>query len=419
MKNENKDYPVIIIGGGPSGISCSQHLKKYGIDHIIIEKKEMLQTWKHERWDSFFMVTPNWMTNLPGVDHKLPYNNEYMSKDEIYLWLKTYMEHVNPTYSDHTTIDLLKKLDNRYHISTNKGVFLTDNIIVATGLFNKPFVPEVSNDLPENINQLHSIDYFNPEQLLDGGTIVVGSGRSGVQIALEIKIETPNDVYLSVGSMTPLPTIYRNVNGVYWLNRLSGYSKGKTILPYKHDDLENKNIHHKIIQNLFSCESEGVELTGRFMTANNQSVHFADNLCDVLEEGAEYLKKVEKQIDDEIHHSNLNFEDVQVDFNLKALDCHRLKPTTQVNITEHNIKNVIWCTGFRPDYSWIDLNIFDDKHMPILQNGYETEENVFFCGMGLHPDKNTKSSFGVGLFAFNESAERAVEALVRRNQLDE
>lgn len=412
---ENKIYPVIIIGGGPSGISCSQHLKEYGVDHIIIEKKEMLQTWKNERWDSFYLVTPNWMTNLPGVDQDIPYNNEYMSKDEIYSWLKKFMDNVNPNYSDHTQIHKLWKEDNIYRLSTDKGLFLGENIIVATGLFNLPFIPSVSRNIPKSVNQIHSIDYYNPEQLLEGNTIVVGSGRSGVQIALEVKTETPYEVHLSVGSMTPLPTIYRNVNGVYWLNRLSGYSKGKEILPYENSDLENENIHKKIIQNLFSCEQEGVELTGRLVAAGETYIRFADNLCEVLENGSDYLKKVERQIDDEIKSNDLSFSDMQIDFNLRSLDCHRLKPTIELDIEKDNIKNVIWCTGFKPHYEWIDLNIFDDSGMPVLIDGYETNENVYFCGMGLHPDKETKSSFGVGLFAFNESAQRAVDALVRRN----
>lgn len=412
MNKETKIYPVIVIGGGPSGISCSMHLKEHGVEHIIIEKKEMLQTWKNERWDSFYLVTPNWMTNLPGVDHDLPYNNEYMSKNEIYLWLKKYMDYVNPKYSDHTVINRLWKEEGIYNLSTNKGLFKAEKVIVATGLFNQPFIPAISKKIPESVNQIHSIEYFNPKQLLIGNTIVVGSGRSGVQIALEVKKETKLNVYLSVGSMTPLPTIYRNVNGVYWLNRLSGYSEGKEILPYEKKDLENKNICNKISQNLFSCESEGVELTGRLINAGENYIEFKDNLCSVLEEGNEYLTKVEKQIDDNISKSKLNLPYMQIDFNLKSIDCHRLSPTIKLDTKKQNIKNVIWCTGFKPDYKWIDLNIFDETGMPELNHGCSTKEEVYFCGMGLKPDQNTKSSFGVGLYAFNESAKRAVNSLI-------
>ncbi len=414
MSTHNKEiYPVIVIGGGPSGIAASYHLKNKGIEHIVIEKKEMLQTWKNERWDSFFLVTPNWMTNLPGIDQDLPYNNEYMTKDEIYSWLKRFMDYVNPKYSEHTDIERLYKEDGLYELKTNKGLFKAEKIIIATGMFNQPFIPPVAEALSRSVNQFHSIDYFNSGQLAQGGTVVVGSGRSGVQIALEIKTETNNNVYLSVGSMTPLPTIYRDVNGVYWLNRLSGYKAGKSILQYKYDDLENENIKHKISQNMFSCVASGVKLTGRFMLGRDNLIEFSDNLCEVLDHGAEYLKKVEAQIDNEIEKSELELPDLQVDFDLKTIDCHELDPIMFLDVEKDNIKNIIWCTGFKPDYSWIDLDIFDTFGSPSLINGCSTKEKVYFCGMGLQPDKETKSSFGVGLYAFSESAQRAVEALMR------
>ncbi len=409
-----KIYPVIVVGGGPSGISASYHLKNNGIEHIVIEKKEMLQTWKNERWDSFYLVTPNWMTNLPGIDGDLPYDNAYMTKNEIYAWLKKFLDHVNPDYREHTVIERLKKIDGIYELKTDKGTYHAEKIVIATGMFNQPFIPKVAESIPEEVNQIHSIDYFNPQQLKEGNTIVVGSGRSGVQIALEIKLETDTDVYLSVGSMTPLPTIYRNVNGVYWLNRLSGFSEGKEILPYQEKDLDNENIRHKISQNLFNCEAVGVELTGRLVNAGKNYIEFSDDLCKVLDEGAVYLKKVEKQIDEEIKNSGLELDDLQIDFNLKSLDCHALKPIMFLDVVDKKISNIIWCTGFRPDYNWIELDIFNDTGMPELIDGFATKEDVYFCGMGLQPDKNTKSSFGVGLYAFNESARRAVEALIRR-----
>lgn len=413
MLNEDIIFPVIVIGGGPSGLAASYHLKKQGIDHIILEKKEMLQTWKNERWDSFYLVTPNWMTNLPDVGAGLPYNNEYMSKDEIYLWLKKFMDHVDPVYMEHTIINRLYKEDDLYYLDTNKGRFKGNKIIVATGMFNEPFIPPVADKLSEDVKQIHSVDYFSPDQLEPGGTIVVGSGRSGVQIALEIKTELDSDVYLSVGSMTPLPTIYRNVNGVYWLNWLSGYKKGKAILPYQESDLDNENIKNKISQNMFSCLANGVKLTGRFMKGENTFIEFADNLCDVLDEGTRYLRKVEKLIDDEIDRMGLNLPKMQVDFNLKTIHCHELDSIMFLDVEKSNIRNIIWCTGFKPDYSWIDLDIFDEWGSPKLLDGYSTTEDVYFCGMGLQPDKETISSFGVGLYAFSESAERAVEAMMR------
>lgn len=411
---EDVVYPVVVIGGGPSGVACVRHLKMKGIKSLLIEKKDMLQTWKHERWDSFYLVTPNWMTNLPGLEDEFPYDNEFMSREEIYMWLNRFLDSVDPDYIDHTAVYRLYGKAGAYTLETSAGRVRCERVIVATGMFNKPYTPVMSLLLPSSVNQIHSSEYFRPDQLAPGNVIVVGSGRSGVQIALEIRKETNRDVYLSVGSLTPIPVIYRNVNGVYWLNRLSGYKRGKEILTYGVPDLHSDNIRNKISQNLFTCEKAGVVMVGRLVGVESGKVKFADNLCEVLEAGANYLRDMEKLIDDEIARSGLVLDDRHIDFNLRALDCHALNPVLSIDVDRENIGNIIWCTGFRPDYGWIDLEIFGSDGMPILPDGYSTHEEVYFCGMGLQPDKTMKSSFGVGLYAFDESAMRAVDALVRR-----
>lgn len=407
-----KNYTVIIIGGGPSGISCSHHLKKHNIDHLILEKKDMLQTWKNERWDSFYLVTPNWMTNLPGVEGQIPYNNEFMSKDQIYEVLKAYLENIGPEYLDHVDVMAVKKVKAHYEVNTSKGDFTCEHVIVAAGLFNNPFTPDISKKLPKDIHQMHSINYHSPKDLIEGNTLVVGSGRSGVQIALEIRQLHSSEVYLSVGSLTPLPTIYRNINGVYWLNRLSGYHKGKAFLPYKFEDLQNDNIINKINQTLLNCQREGVQIVGRFTDVNEGKFIFADSLKNSLLTARQKLYEVEAKIDALIHDYNLVVDKAQVEFDFEEIDPHEHDPILSISIEDANIKNIIWCTGYRPDYAYLSLDILDDKGYPVFDEMGKTAENVYFCGMGLSVDKKEASSFGVGLYAVNESAERVVEQLI-------
>ena len=222
-----KRHRVIVIGGGPSGITCGYYLSKRGIDYIILEKHEMLHTWKNERWDSFYLVTPNWMTYLPGFENEIPYNNEYMSKAEILNILERYLDYVAPKYAENTDIKSIERVSDLYHVHTNHGVYACEHIIVASGMYSEPFIPKVAEKVPPGIFQLHSSDYKSPNQLKPGNTLVVGSGWSGVQIALEIKQTLGTEVYLSIGSLSPLPAVYKNVHGVYWLNRLSGYADTK------------------------------------------------------------------------------------------------------------------------------------------------------------------------------------------------
>jgi len=257
------------------------------------------------------------------------------------------------------------------------------------------------------------MDYFNPEQLEEGSTVVVGAGRSGVQIALEVKQKKLYDCYLSIGSLTPLPTIYKNINGVYWLNRLSGYKEGKDHLPYRHEDLKNDNIVNKLNQNLYNCQREGVKLLGRMVSANSETIEFKENLKDIFKNADRYKKKIEVKVNDMVEGENFEISTPSVALDSTSVDHNDLEELKHLNLKQSDIKNIIWCTGFKPNYSWLTLDIFDEAGNINLTDGIRTTENVYFCGMSLQPDPETKSSFGVGLFALVESAKRAVEALVK------
>jgi putative flavoprotein involved in K+ transport len=382
------------------------------IEHLIIEKGEMLQTWKYERWDSFYLVTPNWMTNLPGLDHEIPYNNEYMSKDEILLVFERYLKFVCPEYMENTKIGRISKCDEGYLVQTDQGDFVAEHIIIATGMYNNPFIPGISDKIPEKVFQMHSSVYRNPDQLKAGNVVVVGSGWSGVQIALEIKKMTSRDVYLSIGSMTPLPTVYRNVNGVYWLNRLSGFKKGKAILSYHLDDFKNANIINKLNQNLKQCQLEGVEILGRMTDVEGNRLIFSDSLLKSIEDADDYLDKVKLRIDEHIISENMEVPNGTLDHYNNRLDSDMLVRISELDLDDFKIGNIVWSTGFKRDYSWIDLPILNEEGLPVVEDGESISENIYFCSLGLKVDTELKSAFGVGLYAINESAERTVQMLL-------
>lgn len=407
-------YTAIIIGGGPSGISCGHHLSRLGIDYLIIERAEMLQTWKNERWDSFYLVTPNWMTNIEALKEQIPFDNAYMSSGEIVKVLEAYLDFVNPAYMEQTRIDEVLKKDGKYMVYTNRGDFSCEHLVVATGMFNQPFVPQWGNGLPEEVLQIHSMDYKNTSQVAKGNVLVVGSGRSGIQIALEIKSELGAEVYLSVGSIVPLPVIYKNTNGVYWLNRLSGYKGNKEILSYTPEDLKQLNILNKMNQNLKSCQTQGVKLVGRMINARGTHLEFAADLPDTLAKAKAELASVTSRIDDLVAKEEITVSDFLLDDQFAELDHGQLEALTELDLVRDDIRTVIWCTGFKPDYTWLKRPIFDADGNIAFESEEIPEEHIYFCGLGLSIEKGAKSSFGVGLYAFEESAERAITALNRQ-----
>lgn len=408
-----KRHSVIVIGGGPSGITCGYYLKERGIDYLILEKEEMLHTWRNERWDSFYLVTPNWMTYLPGFENEIPYNNEYMSKAEILNILERYLEFVAPTFCEHTDIRSVELVGDQYHLETNHGVYTCEHIIVASGMYSEPFIPSVAEKLPSGILQMHSSDYKGPEQLAEGNTLVVGSGWSGVQIALEVKKTLGTNVYLSIGSLSPLPAVYKNVHGVYWLNRLSGYSDIKKILHYGTEDFKNPNILGKMSQNLVECQRNDVKLIGRLLDFDPDSctLKLGENVKRAFIDANAYLETAKGKIDALIHKEGIHVTGSEFDLRLDQVDLERLPGIPKLNLTSDNIKNVIWSTGFKRNYSYIKRPIFDESGLPILKDGVSTSENITFCGLELEVDRNIKSAFGVGLYAIAESSKRAVDMI--------
>jgi len=408
-----KHYNTIIIGAGPSGLCCSYHLKEAGIEHLILEKDTLLHTWKNERWDSFNLVTPNWMTRLPGMEDSTPSNNEFMTKQEIVDVLEAFAKGINPTILEHTSVREINQEDTTFKLETNHGSFSADHVIVSIGLFNTPKIPECSKHVPDSILQLHSVDYKNPSQLKEGNALVIGAGRSGVQIAYEIKKDTPRDVWLALGTLRPIPPIYAFTNGVYWLNRLSGFTHFNDSIPYKTSDTNNQNIMSKMVQNLGGCVKLGITLTGRFNGYSDNGFYFEPNLHDALEAGKTYMTQFEKEISNHIQDHDLSVSHEQSPLDLPELQKHNLEETAFLSKDTCNIKNIIWCTGFKPDYSWIHLNVFDSNGYPIHSHGKTDINGLYFTGLSLDPGFGGTSGFGIGLFAIAEDAKRVVSDIIQ------
>lgn len=407
-----KTINTIILGAGPSGLSCSYYLMEHNIEHMIIEKNEIMNSWKNQRWDSFTLVTPNWMTRLPGVEDMVPKNNEYMTKDEINRTFDAMVDYISPNVYDKTTVIEIAKKDDIFTVITDKGTFYSYNVIVAIGLFNNPFIPPCSKNLDKNILQIDATKYKNPFELPDGNVIVVGSGRSGVQIAYEIKRLTDKEVFLSIGSLKPIPEIYRQTNGVFWLNRLSGFTEHEDIVQYTAQDTTNSNILSKLYQNLGLCNDVGVNLVGRFNFAHNNDINFGDNLKESLREGEDYLKKMRSFIDEHIDAYKLALTDDMLDFKIPNLDVDNISSITHIDTVESNIGTVIWCTGFRPDYSFIKADVFDSTNRVIHNRGVTACKGLYFSGQELDPGFGEKSSFGIGLFAIRNDARFIVDNII-------
>lgn len=315
-------YDVIVIGGGQAGLSIGYYLKQTKLSFLILDKGGAIgENWK-KRYDSLTLFTPRSYSCLPGLlltgDEK-----KYPTKDEISEYLSLYANTFSLPIQLNTMVFNLVKHEY-FILNTNHGEFQSKTIIVATGPFQEPSIPEFSQHLSENILQLHSSEYKNPNQLKSGTTLVVGGGNSGAQIAVEISEE--RKVYLSVGQQLKfLPQDIANKSIFWWFDKVG---------------VLDANVHSKV---------------GKFIKSKTDPI-FGFELKSQLNKGSVLLKP---------RATSANRNGIFFDDN-----------------TRLNVSNVIWSTGFKSEYSWINIpNIFTEEGLPIHQRGITANKGLFFLGL--------------------------------------
>ena len=216
-------YSVVVIGAGQAGLSMSYHLTRKEIDHVVLERNQVGHSWRNQRWDSFCLVTPNWQCNLPDFPYAGPDPQGFMKKADIVAYLEAFAASFQPPVFEGVAVKQLRKLeDGLFEIQSTHGTLTAKQVVVAVGGYHKPRIPRVSEKIPGHIQQIHSSEYRNPDQLPEGNILVIGSGQSGCQIAEDLHL-AGRGVHLSVGSAPRVARRYRgrDVGNIelYWLRK--------------------------------------------------------------------------------------------------------------------------------------------------------------------------------------------------------
>ncbi|MCM3390296.1 flavin-containing monooxygenase [Ureibacillus chungkukjangi] len=334
-------YDVVIIGAGQAGLSMGYFLKKSNLSFLLLDKSASIgESWK-ERYDSLTLFTPRSNSSLPGF--KLDgIEKIYPTKDEMAEYLSTYTTKFSLPVKHNTAVYGLTKLDDTFKIMTNQGEFLAQNVVIATGPFQNPQIPQFSKTLSEDILQMHSSEYKNPKQLKNGSVLVVGGGNSGAQIAVELSKE--RDVYLSVGhKMRFIPMDIGNKSVFWYLDKLGLY---------------RANVNSVI---------------GRLVKKQSDPI-FGFELKLLLKNGTIKLKPRTTSMENDA----FKFEDG----------------------TKLKVENVIWSTGFKSDYSWIDIsNVIDQNGFPFQERGVTPVKGLFFLGLPWQYSRGSALIQGVGFDA--------------------
>lgn len=373
---------TVVVGGGQAGLSASWHLTQKGREHVVLDRGNIGDTWRR-RWDSFCLVTPNWTCRLPGFPYDGVDPDGFMKRDEIVAYVERFAESFGPPYRSGVEVRLLAsaRSNGRFMLETSEGPLSVDNVIIASGTYQQPNIPAWDSDLPDDIVQLHTQDYRNPEQLPEGAVLVIGSGQSGCQIVEDLHMEG-REVHLCVGKAARVPRRYRGRDYIQWLEAagltevpVDQHPDGPAIRFKPNAHLSGRDGGRTI--DLRRLALEGVMLHGRLMNAEANRVFFADDLKKNLDAADKACANRVAMIDKHIVKnglkappSDLEKFDWQPDSNLASLD-----------LREAGISTVIYATGFRFDFSWIDFPVLDERGYPRYERGVTEIPGLYFIGL--------------------------------------
>jgi len=375
---------TVIIGGGQAGLATSFYLSQQGREHIILEQAAQAgEVWRNHRWDSFTLLTPNWSFRLPGAEYQDADPNGFMARDEIVSRFEQYVNnfHLPVHYQVRVEAVEKKEKDQGYIIKTAGLDWEARNVVVATGLFQKPKNPPFSAGISPQITQLHSNNYRNPWVLPPGGVLVVGSAQSGCQIAEEL-YQSGRRVYLCVGGAGRVPRRYRGKDVYEWMH-LSGFLD-RTVNNLPNPKVKFAGNPHVTGKdggrtlNLHQFARDGVVLLGRLQDGSEGTLWLASDLKENLAKADKFEADIVKMVDNYIVQTGLQAPPED----LPALrDGYDAKEITELNLNTAGVTTIIWAQGYGFDFGLVKLPILDGDGFPIQKRGITDFPGLFFVGL--------------------------------------
>jgi putative flavoprotein involved in K+ transport len=412
--------PVLIVGGGQGGLSLSYLLKQQGIDHLVLEKNRIGHSWRNERWDSFCLVTPNRQCRLPGYDYARDYGGSdphgFMLKDEIVSFLEGYAALVQPPVREGVAVTGVSPLaGGGFEVRSTDGIYTADKVIIAISGYHIPIVPRAGAAMPSSLLQVQSLDYRNPQDLPAGEILVVGSGQSGCQIAEDLHL-AGRKVHLAVGDAPRAPRMYRGRDSTDWLEEMGHYDMPVEDHPSSEKVRQNEN-HYLTGRDggreidLRKFAQQGMKLYGMLAGIEGQTVRFQPDLSHHLDAADATYLRIRNTIDAYIERAGI---DAPVEAPYQPCWAPAEEPL-ELDLAAANISTVIWCTGFRMDFSFIDVPVFDGRGYPAHNRGVSAHEGLYFIGL---PWLHTWG-FGAGFAGVARDAEHIVEDIAASLRLTE
>jgi putative flavoprotein involved in K+ transport len=378
-----RSITTVVIGAGHAGLAMSRCLAERGIDHVVLERGEIANSWRTERWDSLRLLTPNWQSRLPGCAYDGDDPDGFRTMPEVIALLDGYARASAAPVQTHTRVTAVRRTDAGYLVRTDRGDWHCRTLVLASGACNLPCVPRLAAALPASIRSLTPIDYRNPDQLERGGVLVVGASATGIQLADEIQ-RAGRPVTLAVGEHIRAPRTYRGRDIQWWLD-VSGlhdqrYDEVDDLVRARRlPSLQLVGSPERTMLDLNALSAAGVGLVGRLAGLAAGRLQFSGALGNQCALSDLKMNRLLDTIDRWATERGLDGE-------LPAP--HRFPPTEvptspplSLDLERGGIRTILWATGYRPDHSWLEIPVFDRKNQLRHDGGIVAAPGLYVLGL--------------------------------------
>ena len=383
-----------VIGAGQAGLSTSFYLSRLGVEHVVLERGRVGETWRTMRWDSFHLNTPKWCTQLPGLDLADADPDAFAPLDEVVGLLASYATDIGAPVQV-AAVTALRPSGDAFALELAGDALTARSVVVATGAFQQPLTIRATGEPPAGVVQLQASAYRSPGDLPEGGVLIVGSGQSGCEIGLEL-LETGRQVHLAVGRCGWFPRRYRGRELMRWMVDVGASDETPEVLPTPAARAAG-NVAVSGSRGGRDCnplvlERAGARLYGRLEGFDAGRAVFAPTLEDGLEFGRTFERNLARRCDEWAAATGLELPPAVPE----AERPPRRHDPTELALDREGVTTVLWAGGFRPAFSWIDLPIFDELGFPRAARGVTDIPGLAFVGLPWLHKRKSPLLLGVG-----------------------